>query len=79
MEDPLYPVIVRATALFALQGYPGERTNSAMRRALADDEALTTQLFRYRYRSGGLEGHSFGNLFITAMATVTGLLYGALA
>lgn len=41
--------------------------------ALADDEALITQLFQYRFRSGqGLEGHSFGNLFITAMAGVTG-------
>lgn len=41
--------------------------------ALADDEALITQLFQYRFRSGqGLEGHSFGNLFITAMAGITG-------
>jgi uncharacterized cofD-like protein len=41
--------------------------------ALADDEALTTQLFQYRFSSGsGLDGHSFGNLFITAMAELTG-------
>lgn len=46
--------------------------------ALADDEALTTQLFQYRFRSGGLEGHSFGNLFITAMAEVTGSFEQAL-
>ncbi len=47
--------------------------------ALADDEALTTQLFQYRFRSGqGLEGHSFGNLFITAMAEVTGSFEKAL-
>jgi uncharacterized cofD-like protein len=46
---------------------------------LADDEALTTQLFQYRFRSGqGLEGHSFGNLFITAMAEVTGSFERAL-
>jgi len=49
---------------------PGDFRNCIA--ALADDEALTTQLFRYRFRSGGLEGHSFGNLFITAMAEVTG-------
>lgn len=47
--------------------------------ALADDEALITQLFQYRFRSGqGLEGHSFGNLFITAMAGVTGAFEKAL-
>jgi tetratricopeptide (TPR) repeat protein len=40
LENALYPVIVRATALNALQGYPGERTDEAMRRALANGEAL---------------------------------------
>jgi uncharacterized cofD-like protein len=41
--------------------------------ALADDEALITQLFQYRFGQGhGLNGHSFGNLFITALAAVTG-------
>ncbi len=41
--------------------------------ALANDESLTTQLFRYRFTRGhNLNGHSFGNLFITAMAEVTG-------
>lgn len=41
--------------------------------ALADDEALITQLFQYRFGSGnGLDGHTFGNLFITALAAVTG-------
>ena len=49
---------------------PGDFRNSIA--ALADDEALTTQLFHYRFRSGGLEGHSFGNLFITTMAEITG-------
>lgn len=50
---------------------PGDFRNCIA--ALADDESLTTQLFQYRFRSGqGLEGHSFGNLFITAMAEVTG-------
>jgi uncharacterized cofD-like protein len=50
---------------------PGDFRNCIA--ALADDEALTTQLFQYRFGdSSGLNGHSFGNLFITAMAEVTG-------
>jgi len=50
---------------------PGDFRNCIA--ALADDEALTTQLFQYRFGEGnGLDGHSFGNLFITAMAEVTG-------
>lgn len=41
--------------------------------ALADSEPLMTSLFQYRFGEGqGLEGHSFGNLFIAAMAGVTG-------
>ncbi len=41
--------------------------------ALADVESLMTQLFQYRFGEGeGLNGHSFGNLFIAAMAGVTG-------
>lgn len=56
---------------------PGDFRNCIA--ALADDEALTTQLFQYRFRSGqGLEGHSFGNLFITAMAEITGSFERAL-
>ncbi len=41
--------------------------------ALAEAEPLMTSLFQYRFLEGsGLEGHSFGNLFIVAMAEVTG-------
>lgn len=41
--------------------------------ALAEAEPLMTRLFQYRFQEGtGLEGHSFGNLFIVAMAEVTG-------
>jgi uncharacterized cofD-like protein len=41
--------------------------------ALSQDEALLSQLFRYRFQGGeGLEGHSFGNLFLVALADVTG-------
>jgi uncharacterized cofD-like protein len=50
---------------------PGDFRNCIA--ALADDEALITQLFQYRFGQGnGLNGHSFGNLFITALAAVTG-------
>ena len=41
--------------------------------ALADDEDLVTKLFKYRFDNGEeLEGHSFGNLFLTAMCEITG-------
>ena len=62
---------------------PGDFRNCIA--ALADDGALTTQLFQYRFSKGlngsnnGLEGHSFGNLFITTMASVTGSFEQALA
>jgi uncharacterized cofD-like protein len=56
---------------------PGDFRNCIA--ALADDEALTTQLFQYRFGNGhGLDGHSFGNLFITAMSEVTGSFERAL-
>jgi Tfp pilus assembly protein PilF len=38
--DPLYPVIVRATALALLSAYPGEDSAQAKELALMDDEAL---------------------------------------
>jgi uncharacterized cofD-like protein len=41
--------------------------------ALSEDEALLSQLFQYRFAGGaGLKGHSFGNLFLTAMNGLTG-------
>ncbi len=41
--------------------------------ALSDDEDLLTKLFQYRFLQGEeLDGHSFGNLFIAALAGVTG-------
>ncbi|MBV9408657.1 MAG: YvcK family protein [Candidatus Eremiobacteraeota bacterium] len=50
---------------------PGDIRNCLV--ALADDEALVTELFRYRFQEGeGLTGHSFGNLFLAAMTGVTG-------
>jgi len=49
---------------------PGDIRNCMT--ALSDDEELLSQLFRYRFSSGGLDGHSFGNLFLTALAEVCG-------
>ena len=50
---------------------PGDIRNCLV--ALADDEALVTELFRYRFEEGeGLTGHSFGNLFLAAMTGITG-------
>ncbi|MGA9565721.1 MAG: uridine diphosphate-N-acetylglucosamine-binding protein YvcK [Candidatus Korobacteraceae bacterium] len=41
--------------------------------ALAEKEALLSRLFQYRFKAGeGLEGHSFGNLFLSAMTDITG-------
>ncbi|MCL4254382.1 MAG: uridine diphosphate-N-acetylglucosamine-binding protein YvcK [Anaerolineae bacterium] len=55
---------------------PGDLRNNIA--ALADDEQLMTQLFQYRFAEGDLGGHSFGNLFIAAMAGVSGSLEVAL-
>ena len=50
---------------------PGDIRNCIA--ALADDENLITKLLQYRFKSGeGLEGHSFGNLFLTALCAITG-------
>ena len=40
--------------------------------ALADVEPLMTTLFQHRFKEGSLNGHSCGNLFIMAMAEITG-------
>lgn len=46
--------------------------------ALADDEDLVNKLFKYRFDDGQcLEGHSFGNLFITALCEITGDMVSA--
>jgi uncharacterized cofD-like protein len=57
---------------------PGDIRNCLA--ALSDDEALLTQLFQYRFgEDTGLGGHSFGNLFISALAEVTGSFEEAVA
>ena len=55
---------------------PGDIRNCIA--ALADDEDLVTKLFQYRFKHGeGLEGHSFGNLFLTALCAITGDMMNA--
>src|SRR5256714_1611367 len=50
---------------------PGDIRNCMV--ALSEDEALLSRLFQYRFQDGhGLKGHSFGNLFLTALSRVTG-------
>lgn len=50
---------------------PGDIRNCLV--ALSQDEALLGRLFQYRFDAGrGLRGHSFGNLFLTALTNVTG-------
>lgn len=50
---------------------PGDVRNCMV--ALSEDETLLAQLFQYRFPGGrGLKGHSFGNLFLTALTQVTG-------
>lgn len=57
---------------------PGDFRNCLT--ALADSESLMTRLFQYRFGEGtGLSGHSFGNLFITAMAEISGSFERGLA
>ncbi len=50
---------------------PGDIRNCMI--ALSEDSNLLSRLFRYRFRGQGeLGGHSFGNLFLAALAEVTG-------
>ncbi|HEY9867072.1 MAG TPA: gluconeogenesis factor YvcK family protein [Candidatus Obscuribacterales bacterium] len=57
---------------------PGDIRNCIA--ALADEERLLTELFQYRFTAGdGLTGHSFGNLFLTAMCEIEGDLEQAIA
>jgi uncharacterized cofD-like protein len=57
---------------------PGDIRNCLA--ALSNDEALLTQLFQYRFSGApDLQGHSFGNLFITALTDLTGSFEEAVA
>ncbi len=57
---------------------PGDIRNCLA--ALSNDEALLAQLFQYRFSGApDLDGHSFGNLFITALTDITGSFEEAVA
>ena len=49
---------------------PGDIRNCLV--ALSDAEKLMGDLFHHRFMNGSLEGHSFGNLLITALTQTTG-------
>ncbi|MCA8962118.1 MAG: YvcK family protein, partial [Planctomycetes bacterium] len=49
---------------------PGDLRNCLV--ALSDGEPLMARLLQYRFEEAELDGHSFGNLFITALTRVTG-------
>jgi uncharacterized cofD-like protein len=56
---------------------PGDIRNCIV--ALAEEEDLLARLFQYRFpNGGGLVGHSFGNLFLTALTGITGDFYQAI-
>ena len=56
---------------------PGDFRNCIV--ALSDEDSLLKELFQYRFPEGSeLQGHSFGNLFIAAMADVTNSFEDAL-
>lgn len=57
---------------------PGDIRNCLA--ALSNDEAMLTQIFQYRFAAGaGLNGHTLGNLFITALTDLTGSFEDAVA
>ena len=57
---------------------PGDIRNCLA--ALSNDEALLTQIFQYRFSEElGLDGHSLGNLLITALTGITGSFEEAVA
>jgi len=56
---------------------PGDIRNCIV--ALAEEEDVLARLFQYRFpNGGGLVGHSFGNLFLTALTGITGDFYQAI-
>ncbi len=49
---------------------PGDIRNCIV--ALSESEEIMQELFQYRFKGEGLEGHAFGNLFLTALTDMTG-------
>ena len=55
---------------------PGDIRNCIA--ALGDEDAYINELFQYRFKKGtGLEGHSFGNLFLSVLCEITGDMFNA--
>jgi len=46
--------------------------------ALGESGTLMRKLFTHRYHNGGLEGHNFGNIFISTLEKITGSIDKAL-
>src|ERR1041385_3211354 len=84
--EPIFPAICELTAVVTVSDDggssgrlrkefnmlpPGDVRNCIV--ALSEDEALLSKLFQHRFDKGtGLEGHSFGNLFLAALTSLTG-------
>jgi uncharacterized cofD-like protein len=49
---------------------PGDIRNCLV--ALANTEPIMKELLQYRFQEGGLKGQNFGNLFLAALANITG-------
>ncbi|MDR2860288.1 MAG: YvcK family protein [Elusimicrobiota bacterium] len=57
---------------------PGDIRNCLV--ALSEEESLMSKLFQYRFTAkGSLSGHSFGNIFLTAMSGISGGFDNAVA
>ncbi|MCL2485638.1 MAG: YvcK family protein [Endomicrobia bacterium] len=57
---------------------PGDIRNCLV--ALSEEESMMSRLFQYRFPAKGtLSGHSFGNLFLTAMSSISGSFDSAIA
>lgn len=55
---------------------PGDLRQSLV--ALGESGTLMRELFDHRYQNGGLEGHNFGNIFISTLEKISGSIDKAL-
>lgn len=46
--------------------------------ALAEDDTVMRELFNYRYKNGDFAGHSFGNIFLSTLESITGSIEHAI-
>ena len=65
-----YGPVEYGTLALARRDHPGAVSYTHL---LSEDSALLSRLFQYRFAAGrGLKGHSFGNLFLTALTDIMG-------